>query len=76
MKFKTIAILFCVVLIVIFSLQNAEITAITFLFWSLSVSKVIIILGSFCLGIIIGFLISIMGKRKINKPEDIEINKV
>ena len=59
MKFKTfIAIVFAVI-IVVFSLQNAEITDIEFLFWKLSISRVLTILGSFAVGVLVGVLISI-----------------
>ena len=62
MKFKTFIVLLFATLIVIFSLQNAEITDVNFLFWSLSVSRVLIILGSFGIGILIGILVSIIGR--------------
>lgn len=63
MKFKTIlAILFATV-IVIFSLQNAEVNDVKFLFWKLSISRVLIILGSFGVGVLVGILVSM--KRKL-----------
>ena len=62
MKFKTIlAILFAGV-IVIFSLQNSEITEVKFLFWKLSMSRVLVILGSFGVGVLVGFLVSVRSK--------------
>ena len=63
MRFKTILILIFAAIIVIFSLQNAEITDVKFLFWKLSISRVLVILGSFAIGILLGILIS--QKRKI-----------
>ncbi len=63
MKFKTIlAILFAAV-IVVFSLQNSEVTDVKFLFWKLSMSRVLIILGSFGVGVLVGILASM--KRKL-----------
>ena len=63
MKLKTfVAVLFATV-IIIFSIQNVEVTDIKFLFWKLSMSRVLVILGSFSIGILVGVLISI--KRKI-----------
>lgn len=59
MKFKTFIALVFAVIIVVFSLQNAEITDIEFLFWKLSISRVLIILGSFSVGVLVGVLISI-----------------
>ena len=63
MRFKTILILIFAAIIVIFSLQNAEITDVKFLFRKLSISRVLVILGSFAIGIFLGILIS--QKRKI-----------
>jgi uncharacterized integral membrane protein len=68
MKLKTILVLIFAAIIVIFSLQNAEITDVKFLFWKLSISRVLVILGSFAIGILLGILIS--QKRKSTKiPE-------
>jgi len=64
MKFKAFVALFFITLIVVFSLQNAEITDIKFLFWKLSISRILIIVGCFVLGIIVGLLLSIKRKRK------------
>ena len=67
MKFKTIAILLFVVIIVVFSLQNAEITTINFLFWKFSFSRIIVILGSFIIGVLVGVLISLKTSAKWQK---------
>jgi len=63
MKFKTFVAILFATLIVIFSLQNAEVVDVKFLFWKLSFSSVIVILGSFSIGVLVGVLISV--KRKI-----------
>ncbi|MGY8908951.1 MAG: lipopolysaccharide assembly protein LapA domain-containing protein [Flavobacteriales bacterium] len=70
MRFKTILILIFAAIIVIFSLQNAEITDVKFLFWKLSISRVLVILGSFAIGILLGILIS--QKRKITNNNNKE----
>ena len=59
MKLKTILAILFAAFIVVFSLQNAEITDVKFLFWKVSISRVLIILGSFCIGIAVGILISL-----------------
>ncbi len=56
------AVLFAA-LIIIFSLQNAEITDVDFLFWKVSMSRVLIILGSFGIGVLVGILVSL--KKKV-----------
>jgi putative membrane protein len=58
MKFKTFVALFFIILIIIFSLQNTELTEIKFVFWKFSISRVLVILGSFAIGILVGLLIS------------------
>ena len=68
MKLKTgLAIVFAT-LIIIFSLQNAEVTDVEFIFWKLSVSRVLIILGSFIIGVVVGLLIS-MRRKLLPKKE-------
>ncbi len=59
MKFKTIMAIVFAVLVVIFSLQNAEVTEVDFLIWNISMSKVLIILGSFAIGVLVGILVSL-----------------
>lgn len=56
MKFKTLIALFLALLIVTFSLQNAEVTEIDFMIWTISMSRVLIILGSFAFGVLTGIL--------------------
>jgi uncharacterized integral membrane protein len=65
MKFKTILALVFAALIVLFSLQNGAVTEVKFLFWQISVSRVLIILGSFSIGVLVGILVS-MKKRHIH----------
>ncbi len=65
MKFKTIVALVFITLIVIFSVQNIEVTDVIFLFWKLTISRVLVILGSFTIGIVVGILISM--KKKTSK---------
>ena len=70
MKFKTLLALLFITIIVIFSIQNSEVTDIKFLFWKLSMSRVLIILGSFAVGVLVGILVSmkrnLIPSRKVN----------
>ena len=59
MKFKTIVAIVFIVLIVVFSLQNAEVTDVKFFTYKISISRVLIILGSFIIGVLVGILVSI-----------------
>ena len=69
MKTKTIVSLFFVLIIVIFSLQ---ITDVDFLFWKISVSRILIILGSFSFGVLVGILVSMIKKTNTTKDSKSE----
>ena len=62
MRLKTIIALFFVAIIVIFSIQNAEVTDVKFLIWKISMSRVLVILGSFAVGLAVGILVSMSKK--------------
>ena len=68
MKLKTILAILFATIIVIFSIQNVEITDVKFLFWKLSMSRVLIILGSFAIGVMVGVLASM--KRPLLRKEN------
>lgn len=68
MKFKTIMAIVFAGLVVIFSLQNAEVTEVDFLIWNISMSKVLIILGSFAIGVLVGILVSL---KRPKRPKQI-----
>jgi uncharacterized integral membrane protein len=59
MKFKTIMAIVFAIIVVLFSLQNSAITQVEFLFWELSMSRVLVILGSFAIGVLVGILVSL-----------------
>lgn len=60
-----------VFLATIFVLQNTEVVEITFLFWRLELSRVILLLGAIALGAITGVLVGweLFGKRKKKEPQ-------
>jgi uncharacterized integral membrane protein len=56
MRYVTVALAICaLVAIVIFSLQNLAAVDVSFLFWSASISKVLVIIGSYLLGMLSGW---------------------
>lgn len=67
LKIKTIIILALLGIFMIFILQNTTVVEIRFLFWQLSLSRVILLIGSLVIGILIGLLIrwesSVASKR-------------
>jgi uncharacterized integral membrane protein len=75
MKFKTILLLLLVTLIVWFTLQNYEVTTVNFLFWEITVSRIIVILGSFIIGFLFGFLLNISSKSKKSDKETEQTNQ-
>ena len=67
MKLKLIIAIIFATVIVVFSVQNVEVTDVKFLFWKLSISRVLIILGSFVFGVMVGVLVTM--KRKLISSE-------
>lgn len=59
-------IIILVFLATIFVLQNTEVVEITFLFWRLELSRVILLLGALIFGCAVGVLVGweVFGKRK------------
>lgn len=52
-----------IIFIVIFTLQNTEVVAISFLFWKLQMSRVILILAVLIIGFLLGYVFSGMRKK-------------
>lgn len=67
MKLKTVLAIIFASVIAVFSIQNVEVTEVKFLFWKLSMSRVLIILGSFGFGVMVGILASM--KKSLIKSE-------
>jgi uncharacterized integral membrane protein len=51
--------------IIVFSVQNLEAIDVAFLFWSTSISKVLVILGTYVLGMVTGWGLVEVAKRFI-----------
>ncbi len=60
-----------VLLIIIFTLQNIEVVSIRFLFWELSVSRVLLIFIIFSSGLFGGYLLRSLTKSRGNKRDTI-----
>lgn len=75
LSFMGWAIIVIIFLITIFVLQNTEVVDITFLFWQMSLSRVLLLLGAIAVGVIIGLLIGwdlFRSKKKKGSKEKIE----
>lgn len=54
---KTITALVFLSIFTVFILQNTEVVQIRFLFWQISLSRVVLLLGSLFIGVIIGLFV-------------------
>ena len=52
---------------VIFSFQNLQVVEVDFLFWSLKLSKFLVILGTYVMGMLTGWGVVALVKRKLQK---------
>jgi len=57
MKPKVIVILILLVIALMFILQNSKVVTIQLLFWTVSASRIIMILGLLFIGFVVGFLL-------------------
>jgi len=61
---KTVIILILLSIFVIFILQNTQVVDIKFLFWQMSLSRVILLLGALFIGILVGLIIGWEASKK------------
>ena len=61
---KRIVILVAVALFAIFVVQNAHVVEVRFLFWRTEASRALVLVGTFLLGLIAGWLSSKLGKKE------------
>ena len=64
MNWKIISILILLLLAVIFTTQNYEAIKVKFLFWTFEASRAIVLFLTILIGIIIGWVISVAGRKK------------
>jgi len=57
MKPKVIVVLVLLAISLIFILQNSKVVTIQLLFWTVSASRIILILGLLFIGFVVGFLL-------------------
>ena len=65
---KRIVFLVLGLLFATFIIQNAEVVQVRFLFWSAQASRAIILLGTFVLGIIVGYVAGRVRKKETATP--------
>jgi len=75
MKIKLIFIIALVILLVVFSVQNAEIVPVKFLFWQLEISRALLILISAGIGALTFSIISFSSSFKKTSTQKDPSNK-
>ncbi len=73
MKMKALVISLLCVLVAIVSLQNAQEVKLNFLVWDFSISRILLILITFVLGLAVGVLVSM--KRPGKKPATVDVEQ-
>jgi uncharacterized integral membrane protein len=68
MKAKVILILFLLILLIVFAIQNMEVSKVRLWFWEIETPRAIMIFVCFTLGVIIGLVIP-TGKKPRDKYE-------
>ena len=64
MKVKAVIALVLIAVIAIFAIQNANTVDVNFLFWSLSVPRVLLIVALLAAGLMLGITVSSLSKLK------------
>jgi uncharacterized integral membrane protein len=64
MSARLIAIIVLLILLLVLSIQNAQPVVLKFLFWQISTSSVLSVLGSFVIGLLTGCLLMTIGRMK------------
>ncbi len=70
MKTKLIFALFLLILVVVFTLQNAGTVPLKFITWEIEMPLALIIIITITIGIILGILFSIPGKKREDEKKD------
>lgn len=71
MKFTFVLGVIIGILVVAFILQNTKIVEISFLFWTISISRALVVLLVFIVGMLVGAILKSIGQRtkeKATKP--------
>lgn len=64
MKPKTVVIFIIIVLFLVILLQNVRVITLYILFWEISMSQIIFLPIIFIVGVLVGYLLRVIGKPK------------
>jgi uncharacterized integral membrane protein len=68
MKAKVVFLIFLAILLIVFAIQNIEVTKIHLWFWEIQTPRAILIFVCFAVGLIVGLVIP-SGKKKREKSD-------
>lgn len=68
MKPKTILALVLAALLALFTVQNTEVVAVHFLFWTVEMSRVVMLLGVLGVGAVFGWILCSFSRRRASNP--------
>lgn len=63
MRAWSILLLVLLALVIVFALQNTQIVDVQFFFWTLSMSRALVLLGTLVIGLIAGWVIGRFGGK-------------
>ena len=66
---KSIAVIVILFVFAIFIVQNAQVVQVNLLFWSTEASRALVLLITFVLGLIAGWISSFLFKKKREEPD-------
>ncbi len=69
MRIRVFIAILLAVLLVIFTIQNAEIVVVKLIFWNFNLPRALLILISFCIGVLLGILIPVKSIKPAEKQE-------
>ncbi len=69
MRIRVFITVLLAILLVIFSIQNSEIVVVKLVFWNFNIPRALLILISFCMGVLLGVLIPVKNIKK-DKEQD------
>jgi len=75
MKPKTIVILVLVVILAIVLIQNSGLVEFQMLFWHIYAPLFFLVLGVFAVGLIIGYLVAKVDRKKRPKPAPVPVER-
>jgi putative membrane protein len=65
MDWKTVSVVVLIVLFIIVTVQNTEVVSFSFLFWKITMSRIVMLLITFVIGIVAGYVLCTIRNRSL-----------